>query len=264
MGMVKSLSAQLKSQLESLAKFQTNRDKMEESKLTLIKGAMQDFVQPCLHGRAGVDIVKVELHELYSKDMVISSDVYQWSLELVDSIAETIPQESHEEVSTDDDVKPLYCKETLYHASLCCSAVSSCTSATYKKFFSEDFPNHTLEEVSFSISTDKDEVDRYLIARQGKILYIAFQSEPYLEDWHDKFESFQQGKLVHWRMNTCRPAVMKGTPCFNCPCVMQVSKFKLHEFQKDSSLIKYMMVIPLYLQVSMIIVIEIMYLCTLL
>ena len=197
MEMVKSLSAQLKSKLEFFAQIQSNRENMEESKLTLIKGVMQDFIQACLHGRASTRILKIELRELYSKDMMISSDVYQWSLELVDAVAETIPQESQEESATDEDAKPLYCKETLYYASLCCCAVSSCTAATYKKFFSEDFPYHSLEEVSFSISADKDEVDRYLIARQGKTLYIAFQSEPYLKDWHDKFESFQQGKLEH-------------------------------------------------------------------
>lgn len=79
--------------------------------------------------------------------------------------------------------KPLFSKDTLYHASLCCQAVSTCTTLNFKKFLNEK--GHTLKEVSMSIS--KEDVDRYIIAKQGNTVYIAFQSKPIISSWSEDF-----------------------------------------------------------------------------
>jgi len=127
---------------------------------------------------------------------LVSGEVFEWALgeASVTTQAICLPQlsgSSNKEVT----LPPLFCKETLYHASLCCYTVCTCDANTYKDFFNKDLPNHNLEEVSRSLSRDREQVDRYLIARQGKTYYVAFQSEPLLVQWLN-FTSFQEGILT--------------------------------------------------------------------
>lgn len=90
------------------------------------------------------------------------------------------------------DEKSLFNKDTLYHASLCCQAVSTCNTAKFKKFINSR--GHHFNEVSMSISR-VDCVDRYIIAKQGNVVYMAFESEPSLSRWNE-YGSFTTGKVV--------------------------------------------------------------------
>jgi hypothetical protein len=132
---------------------------------------------------------------VYSSELLLSKEVYEWALEAIASIpdvstARSSPDSSEEESEVE---KPLFCEDTVYHASLCCVAVNSRDSTNYKSFFEKDYP-HCFEEVSMSICRDR--VDRYLIARKEKTYFIAFQSELSFSKWPELFSSFEQGQLI--------------------------------------------------------------------
>ncbi len=193
----KSVAATLKQKLESLKTFDTNRKGSADHKNAMIQGVVQDFIESRVHSGASRKNIEAELRELYSRDLLVSSDMYQWALGEVESRVPAAKGAIGEPASTEETesvVSPLFCKDTLYHASLCCYAVSTCDAVTYEGFFNRDYPSHRLEEISLSRS-DHEDVDRYLIARQGSTYYVAFQSEPQLLKWPEKFTSFKEGKF---------------------------------------------------------------------
>ena len=86
----------------------------------------------------------------------------------------------------------------MFHASLCCQAVSSCTAGDYQQFFKnkELVPGHSFNAISISRPRhDSSSLrEQYLIAKQGEsTYYIAFQSETDLREWPKKSASFIQG-----------------------------------------------------------------------
>jgi len=194
-GFMKSIASELRQQLELLNKVNALSQKAE-SKTAFIKETIQHFIGTSLRAGASADDVKKVLDELYGSDVLVSGEVYEWALGEVSMTAQALcfPPSSG---SSDKEVTlpQLFCKETLYHASLCCYAVCTCDANTYKDFFNKEFPNHNIEEVSLSLSRDREQVDRYLIARHGKTYYVAFQSEPLLAQWL-KFTSFQEGMYI--------------------------------------------------------------------
>ncbi len=194
----KPLAVNLKQQLESLKSFVGNRKGSADHKIALLQEAVQDFIENSLRSGANKKNIEAELRELYSRDLLVSNEMYQWALGEVESSVPTTNVAIGEPASTNGTkhvVSPLFCKDTLYHASLCCYAVSTCDAASHKGFFNKDYPSHRLEEISLSRSKDREDVDRYLISRQGSTYYVAFQSEPQLSKWPEKFTSFQEGKF---------------------------------------------------------------------
>ena len=188
------LKSKLKTQLDVLQAIPSNEDHVEESKMTLMKGVVKDFVNTSLQSGASGEAVRKELADMYANDILVSREIYEWGSELVNSLSKPSSEpEQDEVVKRKPEKRPLFCKDTVYHATLCCYAVSTCTAATYNEFFLKDFPQHSLEEVSFSRSQDRKEVDRYLIARQGKTYYVALRSEPLLTNWGKEFASFEKG-----------------------------------------------------------------------
>ena len=186
---MKSLTSELRQQLELLNKV----SQQTESKITLIKATLQHYISISLQGGASADDVKKVLSTMYVTDVLVSGEVYEWALDEVSVTAQAIClQPLSGSSDKEGKLPPLFCKETLYHASLCCYALCTRDANTYKNFFNEDFPSHHIEEVSLSLSQDQEEVDRYLIAKCGKTYYVAFQSEPLLAQWL-KFTSFQEG-----------------------------------------------------------------------
>ena len=190
---MKPLASRLRQQLELLNSVNMLNQQIEESKITMIKEHVKHFIGTSLRAGASADDVKKVLSAMYGTDVLVSGEVYEWALGEVSVTTQAVclPQSSSPS-DKEEKLPPLFCKETLYHASLCCYAVCTRDANTYKDFFSKDFPSHNLEEVSLSLSRDREQVDRYLIARHGKTYYVAFQSEPLLTKWL-KFTSFQEG-----------------------------------------------------------------------
>ena len=191
----------LRKQLESLNQVQSLS---KESKLTSTQEVIQDFVKRSSASGISVDDVKSILATMY-EEVLISGDIFKWAQEKAMTMKTSAGPLSSGYVSvTPGDNSPLFCKDTVYHASLCSLAVSTTNSATYKKFFDSDYPLHTIEEAS--ISVPKKNVDKYLIARQGSVYYVAFRSEPQLSEWSKHFTSFSEGIINQnaWHCyNTC-------------------------------------------------------------
>ena len=196
---MRSFALELRDQLGLLNKFHMldQQPAEEEAKATLTKGKVRQFIETSLRAGASENDVKKVLSEMYSSDVLISGDIFEWALSEVSTTAQAVClQQTSSPSDEKEKLPPLFCKETLYHASLCCYAVSTCDANTYQKFFNKDFPNHSLEEASLSWSRDREQVDRYLIARHDKTYYVAFQSEPLLAQW-PKFTSFQEGMWIN-------------------------------------------------------------------
>ena len=87
---------------------------------------------------------------------------------------------------------PLFCKDTLYHASLCCVAVSDRNQANVQTYFQIKNPNHNFSEISFSQPTER--IAPYLIAVQEDTLYVAFHGTQSLRKWFNG-TSFDEGKF---------------------------------------------------------------------
>ncbi len=138
--------------------------------------------------------IRKVLAKVYSNDLLVDNTVYEWALREIALMEEVSGKPLEErEFPPREEMASLFSKDVVYHACLCSLATSTYTVANYKDFFNKRFPEHSLEEASLSRSQDREDVDRYLIARQGKVFYVAFRSELFLLDWMKKFTSFEQG-----------------------------------------------------------------------
>lgn len=143
---------------------------------------MQQFIEKSLEAGLPVDKIKSEIHALCYKEMVIPSILLEWvNDEFEERSLKHAEMNSHSKENACAMAKPhinehlLFNKDTLYHAGLCCQAISSCSREhDIKVFFQTGSPMHSLQEISFSTSSN---IKPYLIAKQGTKIYIAFQSE---------------------------------------------------------------------------------------
>ena len=163
---------------------------------TLINEQIEEFISTCLKTGCNPDDVRDTLTNIHHTDFLISNETLRWAMERVDSIAvqstSTSSGDHSDQLSSKEDEK-LFCDDVIYHATLCSLAASTCDENNFKDFFNEDHQHHNLDEASLSITRKREEVDRYLIARKGKIYFIAFKSESLLSDWQEKFTSFAEG-----------------------------------------------------------------------
>ena len=195
--LLEAFSQKLRAQLEVIKSFSINSKEDEEHKLWNIRKALSDFVKDTTRSKISSESIRKVLAGLYSSDLLVDNSVYEWASEEIDSMEEvSVKPLEEQEPPTKEEIPPLFSKDIVYHACLCSLATSTCTVADYKDFFNKKFPEHSLEEASLSRSQDREDVDRYLIARQGKVFYVAFQSEPLLSDWMKKFISFEEGVYI--------------------------------------------------------------------
>ena len=155
------------------------------SAIVLIKDQMQQFIEKSLDAGLPIKKVKSEINDLCFKAAVVPSILLDWvkdefeekSLKWSEKNCEVHSNEGVcAKFQTYDHEPQLFSKDTLYHAGLCCEAVSSWRRATdVKMYFHTKSPMHSLEEISVSESS---EVTPFLIAKQNKTIYVAFQSEP--------------------------------------------------------------------------------------
>lgn len=184
---------------------------------------------------------------MYGSDLLVNNDIYEWALKEVASTEKKSSKPSAEVLDIPEEkLPPLFCEDTVYHACLCSYATSTRTAANYRDFFNKDFPQHSLEEASLSRSQDKEDVDRYLIARQGKTFYVSFQSEPLLSEWMKKFSSFEEGKDFELALHSHVEyiiIIMLYSP-------LKVSESKVRGSHCDSLYVRCMMDTGSYLQVE--------------
>ena len=166
----------------------------DESKNVLVKGIVEDFIEKCSQSRVSPDDTRKGLVKIYCNELLLSKEVYEWALEKIALIPQpslsSSPDSSEEEQVTQLQL-PLFCEDTVYHASLCCLAVSTKDVINFKGFFDREYPNHHFEEASLSKLSDS--IDQYLIARKGNTYFIAFRSEPSFSEWPKLFKSIEDG-----------------------------------------------------------------------
>ena len=146
--------------------------------------------------------IKLMLHNLWQVKYLISESVYHWALQQLLEVSQeekdlASDSNTHDILSPIESCEPLFSKDTIYHASICCHALTRCNAGDYQKFFKdkETVPGHSFQAVSISRPTpDSNQHERYLIARQGESkYYIAFESQPHLSQWREKYQSFVEG-----------------------------------------------------------------------
>ena len=146
--------------------------------------------------------IKLMLHDLWQVKYLISESVYHWALQQLLEVSQeekdvASDSNAHDLLSPTESCEPIFSKDTIYHASICCHALTRCNAGDYQKFFKnkETVPGHSFQAVSISRPTpDSNQHERYLIARQGESkYYIAFESQPQLSQWREKYQSFVEG-----------------------------------------------------------------------
>ena len=169
--------------------FPSRGENCDESKNILVKGIVGDFIEKCSQSKVSQDDVRKGLAKIYGNELLLSKEVYESALEKI-AVAPQPSLNSSPDSSEEEQVTelPLFCEDAVYHASLCCLAVSTKDATNFKGFFDRDFPNHHFEEASLSQSHD-----RYLITKKGNTYFIAFRSEPSFSEWPKLFKSFEHG-----------------------------------------------------------------------
>ena len=182
--------------MEHLNSTKCSSEQEEEFRAGMIKAVVREYITESQQLGSSKEHIEGHLQELHRKEFLLSELMYEWARQLLIEVfvEAAVGESSCEPLSPSETKEPLFCKDTVYHASICCHAINECDAGNYQKFFKtkEKVPGHSLEEVSISRSKQ----DRYLIARQGEsTFYFAFQSEPDLSMWPKLFKSFSEGKI---------------------------------------------------------------------
>ena len=172
----------------------------EEALFTCITDSIQQYVEDMLETDESVTSLEKQMSYLCYEHFLIPSKLTEWVSRVVETVSsDRSPAQAvvnpkpqvHEQTKPQEP--PLFNKDTVYHASLCCHAVSTYHAGNFKHFFDRVVRRHYLEEVSMSVSKDKENVDQYLVAKQLNTIYVAFQSEATISQWMDKYSSFDDG-----------------------------------------------------------------------
>ena len=167
----------------------------------LIKSLTTLTIENALKNGESLESVRNQMHTLSYTTFSIPPRLGAWAMQEVEDVYKKFSSTSSSgaQGSSEDPISPVSLPVTshqheklLYHSSLCCLAVNRCTTATFDEFLNDH--GHNLTEAKLSISQDKVNVDRYMIAEQGSTVYVAFQSEPDLSHWlASPYSSFDEG-----------------------------------------------------------------------
>jgi hypothetical protein len=171
-----------------------DRDKI----LELVKSLIQAAIENALKTGEDLDSVKRQMNSLCYITVSVPTRLGEWAVQEVNNVYERLTlrcdtstanepltQESKEHSSVFSD-------ETLYHSSVCCLAVNKCSASNFRDLL--NVSGHHLQAASMTVSKESP-TDRSLIAFQGNVMYIAFQSEPTVAYWlQSSYSSFEEGK----------------------------------------------------------------------
>ena len=203
--MKESVLLALEQQLQPLQQVTIEDKQHRESVETVQRSYIKRYLTTSQLSGASLAEVRENLQQLHQKKFLITESVLHWATETavaVFSEPKKSSQRNGADISSPLEVsEPLFSKDTVYHASLCCQAVSSCTAGNYQQFFKnkELVPGHSFNAVTISRPRHdrSSRREQYLIAKQGdSTYYIAFQSEADLREWPKKCTSFIQGQCI--------------------------------------------------------------------
>lgn len=168
---------------------------------TVIERTLQNYIETSLEASLTADTIQEHLNELES---LLDSDMLAWALAELNNIVkrqapphaegkEIAPVVQVQEIASPEAGAPPLTSSILHHASLVCQAVNTCgNTRSVQEFLKQE--NHELREASLSQPLHDDDIDRYLIAKNGSTIYVAFQSKASLKSWQEKYKSFEEGK----------------------------------------------------------------------
>ena len=170
---------------------------------TVIERTLQNYIETSLEASLTADTIQEHLNELES---LLDSDMLAWALsELKNIVKRQAPADAEGKeiapiVQVQEIASPLEASappltsSILHHASLICQAVNTCgNTRSVQEFLKQE--NHELHEASLSQPLYDDDIDRYLIAKNGSTIYVAFRSKTSLKSWQEKYKSFEEGKI---------------------------------------------------------------------
>ena len=166
------------------------------SKPEHIKECVLSITSTSIQSGEDLNDLKQQLHKLHKEDLLFSEDVLEKALALA--------EEEHSKRAEVASVKPapakllarepLFSKDTVYHADICCRVLATGDAGNYQSLFKK-LPNgqgHLFKAVSMS----RSKTERLLIAEQGEsVFYFAFESRPKISDWKD-YKSFDEGTCM--------------------------------------------------------------------
>ena len=163
----------------------------------LVKRSLRHYFEVSSADEIPTDTLKTELSDIYHREMLLSRDMIEWANnELKQYSAKAVPPSTSKATAVAEILPKqspsIYSPNTLYHASLCCSALVACRDeADAHRFFAG--ARHRLSQVSFCAEDPSENLDQYLIARNGDVIYVAFRSEAHLSEWLKKYNTFDEG-----------------------------------------------------------------------
>ena len=174
----------------------------EPTKMAAQQGAVANFISRSIASGQSLETIMEQLQALHSQEFQISKEIFEKAQQLAaekyaktKDRPKTTPTDASALGNTSVVVEPLFCKDTIYHASLCSQAVSTCTAGDYQKFFKtkELVPSHAFKAVSFSRSRNES----FLIAQSDEsVFYFAFKGRLSLSDWDKDYKSFNEGECI--------------------------------------------------------------------
>lgn len=176
----------------------------KESFNDFVKGSIQHYIDSSVEEKACIDTLKSELAKLHNKDVLISRNVFEWAMKEVQQQSTNKQDVSPTRSMAIAEPKPkelpsLYDSNTLYHASLCsCAVTLSRNEVEAHRYIGGIMANHKLTQVSVCAANSTEKLDRYLIARNGNIIYAAFQSEATLSEWSKNYNTFEEGVYMKY------------------------------------------------------------------
>ena len=173
-------------------------EKVESSALTCIQDAILEHIKARFsHGIPSKD-VKAEINKLCNEEFAVPTSLWNWAIAQVEEVTQKMADDSKKlqplaQPKECEEDAPLFNKDVVHHASLCCLAASTCRSVEFDTFFSHNNPQHDLTEASFSQSNG--DLKTYLIATNKNTMYVAFKSESDLSKWTADYDSFEDGEF---------------------------------------------------------------------
>ena len=185
----------MKSTLEHLHSVQCGEEKEDVLVVDAKQLFLKEFVTTSRNSGHSLEQVKECLKVLHTKEYLISESIYVSAQQVADDLYAATTSMANTPEMTVNTKEPLFCKDTIYHSSICSLAVNASDAGTYQQFFKSNpmVPGHSFQEISIS----RGKENRYLVARQGEsTFYFAFQSEPNLQLWPKHFNSFSEGMIL--------------------------------------------------------------------
>ena len=176
-----------------LAELRANEDGYlydnEEERTQKTERAIAIYVKAAIEEQnCSKEFVRKKLKDLFERDFLIhKEEILQHGLSEVEKYGHVTCVEKSTLPEQCIKSQPIFCKENIYHACLCCEAVSKYGHENIREFFENELKPHKIEEVSMSLS------NHYLIAKSQNTFIIAFTGEKSFASWFKTCEEQQCG-----------------------------------------------------------------------